>query len=298
MNIYVITNNVNGKQYVGLTTKSIEERFQKHKYTALSGGGYYLHNAMRKYGVENFSLQYVCSAQNIEELKEKEIAYIAKFNTFHEGYNLTKGGDFTSNNGKVVVKNELNENVQIDIEEFLDNREHYRHVNEGMITIFKHSNKMRVTTNEYKEKYFKEGWRSKNYGFVTVKLLDGTITKIRRTEFDKNLHKGISSETQTYYNSLTGTFERLTKNEVNLEYHYNKNKVRYLVYDNNGKLIDKNTAFEKIKIESGLKQFAYMKSRMPKEQKEWILTEDIISKLKNKYKDFSFVGYKLVKEKL
>lgn len=31
--IYVITNKINGKQYVGQTTYSIEQRFKEHKKT-------------------------------------------------------------------------------------------------------------------------------------------------------------------------------------------------------------------------------------------------------------------------
>jgi hypothetical protein len=40
MYIYIITNNITNKQYVGLTTKTIQERFQGHKYSALLNGGF------------------------------------------------------------------------------------------------------------------------------------------------------------------------------------------------------------------------------------------------------------------
>ena len=45
--IYIITNNVNDKVYVGQTYRSIKERFSEH---LRSNDDCYLHRAMRKYG--------------------------------------------------------------------------------------------------------------------------------------------------------------------------------------------------------------------------------------------------------
>lgn len=66
---------------------------------------------MNKYGVENFSLT-VLKECSIEELSKYEMYYIDKLNTYHYGYNATKGGDgkFLFDYDKIVelYKNGLN----------------------------------------------------------------------------------------------------------------------------------------------------------------------------------------------
>lgn len=72
--IYVITNKINGKQYVGKTNNSIEDRFKEHCRDSKKERCEKrpLYNAMNKYGVENFSISVLeeCSA---EESSQKEI---------------------------------------------------------------------------------------------------------------------------------------------------------------------------------------------------------------------------------
>ena len=57
--IYVITNDINNKQYVGKTNFSIDKRFQEHindsKRTRYEKRP--LYNAMNKYGIEHFSVK-------------------------------------------------------------------------------------------------------------------------------------------------------------------------------------------------------------------------------------------------
>lgn len=48
--IYKITNNINGKIYIGQTKTSIERRFISHKSAARRGINYILYKAIRKYG--------------------------------------------------------------------------------------------------------------------------------------------------------------------------------------------------------------------------------------------------------
>lgn len=93
--IYQITNNVNGKIYVGKTVKNnIQERWKEHlkDYKKPRCEKRPLYDAMNKYGSENFSIKELeeCS---LEELNEKEIYWIAKLGSFKHGYNATAGGD-------------------------------------------------------------------------------------------------------------------------------------------------------------------------------------------------------------
>lgn len=91
--IYKITNKINGKPYIGQSV-SINNRWSVHKATK---DNYLIHRALQKYGRNNFSFEILeeCSEQ---ELDEKEIYYIAKYNSciYAEngyGYNLTFGGE-------------------------------------------------------------------------------------------------------------------------------------------------------------------------------------------------------------
>lgn len=92
--IYVITNKINGKQYVGKTHKSIAERWAQHcsdkeKRTAEKRP---LYNALNKYGIENFSID-LLEECDYKEANKKEIYWIGKLDTYKNGYNATLGGD-------------------------------------------------------------------------------------------------------------------------------------------------------------------------------------------------------------
>lgn len=89
--IYCITNKLNGKQYVGLTTRGIQERYTEHSKTDS-----YVGRAIRKYGQDNFTVSQLDVARSPEELAEKEIYWIDKLNTYEKGYNQTLGGDGVS----------------------------------------------------------------------------------------------------------------------------------------------------------------------------------------------------------
>ena len=97
--IYKITNLINNKCYIGQTTKSIEERWNRHKRDAFNKEKYNyeypLYRAFRKYGIENFSFEIIEKCK-ISELNEKEIYWIKYYNSAgHNGYNQTLGGDGT-----------------------------------------------------------------------------------------------------------------------------------------------------------------------------------------------------------
>ena len=56
VNIYLITNLINNKQYVGKTVYSLTHRFQGH-CTNGTNKNCYLHQAIQKYGKENFKIE-------------------------------------------------------------------------------------------------------------------------------------------------------------------------------------------------------------------------------------------------
>jgi group I intron endonuclease len=94
--VYKYTNKINGKVYVGITTQKLENRHALH--LAKINDGTYFHNALKKYGAENFSLNIIDEAKTLKELREKEKYWIAYYNSYAfdesaNGYNLTIGGD-------------------------------------------------------------------------------------------------------------------------------------------------------------------------------------------------------------
>lgn len=97
MHIYLITNLINLKCYVGLTRKSdVTKRFKAHKSNYRSNRKGILYEAMRKYGIENFKFESIDSASSIDELKNKEIYWISRINSLSpNGYNLLQGGDLS-----------------------------------------------------------------------------------------------------------------------------------------------------------------------------------------------------------
>ncbi|MBR1580949.1 MAG: GIY-YIG nuclease family protein [Selenomonadaceae bacterium] len=92
MVIYRITNNLNGKIYIGQTQKTLRERMAGHLCDAL-----YVDNAIKKYGIENFTIEVVEDCETPEELNDRERYWIAFFNCIApNGYNLTDGGSNAS----------------------------------------------------------------------------------------------------------------------------------------------------------------------------------------------------------
>ena len=94
--IYVITNKINGKQYVGQST-NLQKRWYDHRtksthpwkpdeYRNL------LYCEIRKYGLDNFEFEVLEECEK-EQLNEKEIYWIEKLDTYNNGYNNTPGAN-------------------------------------------------------------------------------------------------------------------------------------------------------------------------------------------------------------
>lgn len=93
--VYMITNRINEKNYIGATKTSVKVRFRKHKSTSRNiNDRHYskpLYQDMRKYGIDAFEVT-VLEECGIEEMSQKESYYIEKYNSIHNGYNIALGG--------------------------------------------------------------------------------------------------------------------------------------------------------------------------------------------------------------
>lgn len=94
--IYLITNLINNKKYVGQSTH-IYKRWGVHK-NSNNWIDIPLYRAFKKYGLNNFKFEILeeCSKEKLDDL---EIYWISYFDCFNNGYNLTPGG---SNGGHYI----------------------------------------------------------------------------------------------------------------------------------------------------------------------------------------------------
>lgn len=95
--VYKITNIVNGNQYIGKTSKTLEERWDTHMDTLLydsKSRTRYLYRALNFYGIDKFTLAVVEDNISEDGINEREKFWIKTLNTLiPNGYNMTEGGD-------------------------------------------------------------------------------------------------------------------------------------------------------------------------------------------------------------
>ena len=90
--IYLRTNKINGKKYVGQAT-NLEVRQNRWNNLNLPYAGNVINNARKKYGIESFGFEILKECED-EELDYWEKYYIKELNTkVPYGYNMTDGGD-------------------------------------------------------------------------------------------------------------------------------------------------------------------------------------------------------------
>ena len=121
--IYLITNLINQKQYVGYTgLETVQKRFNTHWNTRYSDESY-LHNAMIKYGRENFSIQQIDLTTD-EDWEEKEQYWIQYYHTLAPcGYNICIGGQkppvyYGNNNPMTKIDDEDVRDIYEDLLEY------------------------------------------------------------------------------------------------------------------------------------------------------------------------------------
>lgn len=196
--IYIITNKVNQKQYVGKTVRSLKLRFKQHCQDAKRGYKYALQKAIRKYGVDNFE---IIKLEKIEAknylklntlLSNKEIYWISKLNTYGKGYNMTKGGDGLAG---LIFSEEHKRKIalsRIGIPRTEETKEKLRIANLGKCHTYETKLKLRGNVSHFKGKHHSEitkqkiskakiGCRAWNKG---IKLSESHIMNMKKNHAD------------------------------------------------------------------------------------------------------------------
>lgn len=91
--IYSIVCKVNGKRYIGQTTKNVAERWRGHLQESKTQSHRPLYRAINKYGAGMFTIRIIEDDIEYDNLSAREIYWIEQFDTFNNGYNLTTGGE-------------------------------------------------------------------------------------------------------------------------------------------------------------------------------------------------------------
>lgn len=134
--IYKFTNLVNGKVYIGQTSKRFRDRLSDHIWK-MKNNPCYFHKAISKYGLHNFDIQILQQCDDACDLNGLEIYWIDYYDSTNrdKGYNLTKGGS-----GKTLYRN----------------NEKYQHQDSNSTRDKKSkSAKLKWQNNEYRERYKK-----------------------------------------------------------------------------------------------------------------------------------------------
>lgn len=93
MIVYLVTNTVTGKQYVGATTLKLKYRWKLHCSAAERKPKGLLHQDIRTYGTSKFIVGVLSVALNDQALDDLERFWIRELRTQSpNGYNLTGGG--------------------------------------------------------------------------------------------------------------------------------------------------------------------------------------------------------------
>lgn len=132
--IYKITNTLNTHSYIGQSI-DIEKRWKYHKnsnnWTKGPNKKKALYLAFLKYGLEHFSFEILEKCPK-DLLNSREMFYIEKFDTFHNGYNMTIGGDGYRGVGRKINQYDLEGNYIKTWESIVDAEHKYGNNNSAI----------------------------------------------------------------------------------------------------------------------------------------------------------------------
>ena len=223
MLIYKITNLVNQKVYIGLTTKTITKRWNRHLNDASVDNPSWkvcvkIRNAIRKYGKDNFIIEQIDTALSLEELNAKEEQWIKYYNSVDCGYNIRPGGNFSPFNPETIAKIAAKSRGRVCTEETrkkLSDRNKGKHNNPEVgkkisvkIKGTKHTKEFCLLQKERTTKMWQEGYDFKIVNTPVYQYdLNANLVTIHKSIADAERKIGIS------------TRENLFKTSYRIRYH-------------------------------------------------------------------------------
>lgn len=271
--IYLITNKINGKTYVGQTTKTIEKRWKQHlshsKYD-----NYPLYYAMRKHGIDNFYIELldIIEEQTFDDLiatlNDLEICYISIFDSLKNGYNATAGGENSSERWKVPIDvYDTDGNFLKSFDSSVEASKFYNVRESDISSISSGSNNRRQANNLVFRRKGEPFDKYQTRKAIEVKpiyqfnIKDGSLIKVHLTHDELKDVISIQSAIRNKY-ALWGFYWSYEKT-ICLDDMKKKNRIKVIQYDKSGDVIN---AFNSIleasfylygKKERGREQHAY-----------------------------------------
>lgn len=237
------------KIYIGQTINSIEKRKNQHINNANNGSTTIFHNAIRKYGIENFKYEVIQEAYSKEELNELEIYYINFYNSYYKnkkGYNMTIGGegangyDFTEDDKKKLS---------------LSLKEYYKNNPESLVKMSNRAKEYHKNNPEKAEKHsnFMKGFsnleENKNISIKTFSIFrkeNPEYYSIQQKEiWGRDGYKEKMSESQKNYLN-NNPEEKIIRTNRLIEYSKNNKELHSKIMKDISNILEKKEKFKEI----------------------------------------------------
>ena len=229
MYLYLITNMINNKKYIGITNNP-KKRWENHKCN--NDKTMAIAKAINKYGKENFKFEVLLSGIPIEKIDEYEIEYIKRYESHvstGKGYNISKGGRYNISNS--IHKGEENGRALLTDKEvqYIKN-----HRNEPMYLLYDDFSE-KISYSQFKKIYNNKVWlhiqptvecypynTEFSAQFVSSKISYEEVIKLREQYEHKipwreaytNYYKKIYPNELAFWNIYVGNRFKFVKPEV------------------------------------------------------------------------------------
>lgn len=221
--IYKFLNPITNKVYIGQSI-DIRSRYQAHKSNHLNPNyinyNAYFYKALRKYGFENFNFEIIEECES-SLLDEREKYWINYYNSYNNGYNMTKGGDFNPSKVPEIVQKRTEKLLNdSNINKKLASYGNSKLTKDDIIkirTAYKEGKTFSDTYNLFKDKIsysgFQQCWRGKTWTDIMPEVYEER--KIENTGGSK-LNSNIIKQVRLDY--MNG----VSKDKISKKYNINK----------------------------------------------------------------------------